>query len=90
MIQAWYDDCRDGYPWWRITGQAYRKYFSVPAGGTVEGLEEAIAQELVLSGVRALTIRFGVTGRTILQRAHKLGYRPIGTTGRWIAPGEVA
>ena len=90
MIQAWYENCNDGYPWWRITGQAYREYFAIPPGGGVETLDGAIARDLVLLGVRAIASRFGITGRPVQLRARKLGYRAVGTTGHWIAPEEAA
>jgi len=89
-MTTWYDDCQDGYPWWRITGQGYRTYCSIPESYEIKDIEKAVTHDLVRLGVRVIAKQLGVTRRTVFLRAHKLGYRPVGKTGHWVAPKEAA
>ena len=92
-MTTWYDDCQDGYPWWRITGQVYWKYFAIPpGGGAIEELTETIHQDLVSVGAGTIARQLGLSPRAVAFRANRLGYRFIGprTGGRWVAPKEAA
>lgn len=92
MTQCWYDDCPDGYPWWRITGQAYRKYFTISEDGIVLDLVQAIREDLVCVGAGEIARQLGITPRAVAYRAKRLGFRFVGlrNRGRWIAPEEAA
>jgi len=87
-LNNWYADCRDDLPWWRITGQAYRKYFAVQPGGGVEALEDAVRADLIRLGSKEIGRRLGVTPRAVTACARRLGYRHVGPRagGKWIAP----
>ena len=89
-MTTWYDDCQDGYPWWRITGQAYREYFSIPPHGAIVDITEAIHEDIVILGSKEIARRFETTAHTVAYRAKKLGYRYRRDTGHWVAPKEAA